>query len=202
MFDNKVASTSLHPRELSRADLVGGLGRSPARAELDDMKSGCARSARRDRRAVHGLDYPGLVRRHQRADRLSKGGGARGGFITRHTRALLKAKGRLARGRALEIAAAPTSPCISPTTDSRSQGDGSQPRLHRPGRAEPRPGMDVTRCYPTSTAARGPTSGFPGGRWIGGPERLAVILDSPKETRPPRQRCRRSIRWAHRRGDG
>ena len=131
-----------------------------------------------------GLDYPpGSYADTNELIELSKVVARAGGFYHTHTRAILQAKGLLAPWmEALEIGRGAGIAVHFTHYRQRSQGDGSH--LDYLGLVETSrdEGLDVTfDCYPYVYGSTRANIWLPGWTMDGGPERLAVILDSPKE---------------------
>ena len=137
-----------------------------------------------------GLDYPpGSYADTNELIELSRVVARTGGFYHTHTRATLRQKGLLAPWQeALEIGRASGIPVHFTHYRQRSQGDGSH--LDYLGLVEQSrdEGLDVTfDCYPYVYGSTRANIWLPGWTMDGGPERLAVILDSPKERARLRQ---------------
>jgi N-acyl-D-amino-acid deacylase len=193
MFDNKVAVNICFILGNSpvRIWAVGWDDRPATRAELDDMKSVVREVGEEGSFGLStGLDYPpGSYADTNELIELSEVVARAGGFYHTHTRAILKSKGLLAPWQeALEIGRASGIPVHFTHYRQRSQGDGSH--LDYLGLVEQSrdEGLDVTfDCYPYVYGSTRANIWLPGWTMDGGPERLAVILDSPKERARLRQ---------------
>jgi N-acyl-D-amino-acid deacylase len=202
MFDNKVAVNICFILGNSpvRIWAVGWDDRPATRAELDDMKA-LVREVGEDGSfgLSTGLDYPpGSYASTSELIELSKVVARTGGFYHTHTRASLRQKGLLAPWEeALEIGRASGIPVHFTHYRQRSQGDGSH--LDYLGLVEKSrdEGVDVTfDCYPYVYGSTRANIALPGWTMDGGPERLAVILNAPKE----RARLREELRAGNRLG--
>ena len=193
MFDNKVAVNICFILGNSPVRIwsVGWDDRPATRAELDDMKSVVREVCEEGSFGLStGLDYPpGSYADTHELIELSKVVARGGGFYHTHTRALLKQKGLLAPWmEALEIGRAADIAVHFTHYRQRSQGDGSH--LDYIGLVERSrdEGLDVTfDCYPYVYGSTRANIWLPGWTMDGGPERLAAVLDSPKERARLRQ---------------
>jgi N-acyl-D-amino-acid deacylase len=193
MFDNRVAVNICFILGNSpvRIWAVGWDDRPATRAELDDMKSVVREVCEEGSFGLStGLDYPpGSYADTNELIELSKVVARTGGFYHTHTRALLRQTGLLAPWQeALEIGRASDIAVHFTHYRQRSQGDGSH--LDYLGLVEQSrdQGLDVTfDCYPYVYGSTRANIWLPGWTMDGGPERLAVILDSPKERARLRQ---------------
>ena len=187
MFDNKVAVniSFILGNSPVRVWSAGWDDRPATRAELEDMKAVVREAMEEGAVGLStGLDYPpGSFADTNELIELSRAVAAKGGFYHTHTRASLKKKGLLAPWEeALEIGRATDIPVHFTHYRQRSQGDGSH--LDYLGLVEKSrdEGLDVTfDCYPYIYGSTRATITLPDWTMDGGPERIAQVLNSPKE---------------------
>lgn len=202
MFDNKVAVNIcfILGNSAVRIWAVGWDDRPATRAELDDMKALVREVGEEGSFGLStGLDYPpGSYADTTELIELSWVVARAGGFYHTHTRASLRAKGLLAPWEeALDIGRGSGIPVHFTHYRQRAQGDGSH--LDYLGLVEKSrdEGVDVTfDCYPYVHGSTRANIVLPGWTMDGGPERIAEVLNSPRE----RARLREEMRAGNRLG--